>query len=287
MNLWSFLWVFVWCGMILCAKRGYSEEDRRFVIDRDVTFLSQDRSEKLDLYLPPDPKPGTTRPGIVVIHGGGWTVGDKSDPREKQIASVLANAGFVVASINYRLATRERPAWPTCLEDCRSAVDYLRRRAEELALDPGRIGAIGASAGGTMALLLGVDSQETGFKPVQTVVALYAISDLTEKPFESPMIFGVSRQQRPDLLRSVSPLFQIRRGFPPTLLFHGTADHVVPPGQSQRLADRLKEMNVVHELVLLKDAPHSFPILNQSNDLRDRIVNFFRQHLEHLTVEQQ
>lgn len=286
MNPWVVLWVLAWCGIILCAKRGYSEEDRRFVIDRDVAFLSQDRSEKLDLYLPPDPKPGTTRPGIVVIHGGGWTVGDKSDPREKQIASVLANAGFVVASINYRLATRETPAWPTCLEDCRSAVDYLRQRAEELALDPDRIGAIGASAGGTMALLLGIDSPETGFKSVQAIVAMYALSDLTQKPFESPMVFGVSREQRPDLVRVASPLFQIRRGFPPTLLIHGTADHVVPPEQSQRLADRLKEMNVVHELVLLRDVPHSFPIVNESNDLRDKVVRFFRQHLEPPTVPQ-
>lgn len=280
MNPSTILMVFALCWMMAGTVHGYSDEDQRFIIDRDVAFLPQHRPEKLDLYIPPDPKPGTTRPGIVLIHGGGWTVGDKSDPRERQIASVLANAGFVVASINYQLATRDKPAWPTCLDDCRSAVDYLRQRAADLAIDPDRIGAVGASAGGTMALLLGVDYPDTGFKKVQAIVALYAPSDLTQKPFESPLIFGVARDQRPDLLRSASPLFKVHHGFPPTLLIHGTADNVVSSEQSQGLADRLKEMNVVHELILLKDGPHSFPIFNESHDLRDKIIRFFRQYLQ-------
>ncbi len=267
--------------ILMSNPASFAEEEvRNFVVDRDVVYLAPDRKEKLDLYLPPDPKPGTRRGAIMVIHGGGWQVGDKADPREKQIATTLANAGYVVASINYQLATRDTPAWPTCLADCRAAVTYLRDHADELSIDPNRIGAIGGSAGGTMSLLIGVDAPDAKFKGINAVVALYPPTDLLNRQAETQIMFGASRTERPDLFRDASPVFHVTRDFPPTLLFHGTADATVSHEQSETLATKFKELGVPHELILLKDAPHTFRIKNESHDLREKIVSFFDKHLK-------
>lgn len=267
--------------ILMSNPASFAEDEvRNFVVDRDVVYLAPDRKEKLDLYLPPDPKPGTRRGAIVVIHGGGWQVGDKADPREKQIATTLANAGYVVASINYQLATRDTPAWPTCLADCRAAVTYLREHADELSIDPNRIGAIGGSAGGTMSLLIGVDAPDAKFKRINAVVALYPPTDLLNRQAESQIMFGASRAERPDLFRDASPVFHVTKSFPPTLLFHGTADATVSHEQSETLAAKFKELGVPHELILMKDAPHTFRIRNESHDLREKIVSFFDKRLK-------
>lgn len=271
-----------WSLALVCLMTTLTpaqEETRNYLVDRDLTFLSPDRPEKLDLYLPPDPKPGTKRPAVIVIHGGGWKLGDKADDRETQIAGTLANAGFVVVSINYQLAMRDKPAWPTCLDDCRAAVRWLREHAEEYAIDPDRLGAIGGSAGGSMSLLIALDEAKANFKRVQAVVALYPPTDLVNRKAENQLMFGHSREARPDLYRDASILVRVEAGFPPTLLIHGTADTTVPHDHSERLAARLKELGVPHELILVPDAPHTFPIKSDRIDLRAKVVEFFVKNL--------
>lgn len=256
------------------------DEERNFLVDRDVAFLPEGRAEKLDLYLPPDPKPGIKRAAIVVIHGGGWRLGDKADPREVQMAATLANAGYVVASVNYQLADRDKPSWPTCIQDCREAVAFLRKNADEYAINPDRIGAIGGSAGGNLSLLLGTPDPAQKVAPVQAVVALYAPTDLIARKNETQLMFGQSRTQRPDLYKEASPYHQATASFPPTLLIHGTADTVVEPAQSELMAKKLKELGIKHELILVPDAPHTFKLKDDAHDFRDKVLTFFARHLK-------
>lgn len=250
-------------------------EEERFTVTPDVAFLPAGREEKLDLYLPKDDG-AKRRPAVVVIHGGGWLVGDKADPRETQIAETLAYAGFVCVSINYQMATKDKPAFPTCMDDARAAVRFLTDNAEKYRIDVNRIGAIGGSAGGCMALLLGLKSDAV--PAVKAVVALYPPTDLTTHP-RNTMVFGHPFTTHPELYRAASPIHQVTRDFPPTLLIHGTADATVPHEQSKLLAARFVELGVRHELVLVEDAPHTFHIKSATRDLRARVIAFFRENL--------
>ena len=107
--------------------------------------------------------PVMPRPAIVVIHGGGWIEGDKSSfaSREHGVPGNIvdfAALGFVAVTINYRLAG-EAP-FPAALDDCKCAVRWLRAHAKDYHLDPEHIGAFGNSAGGHLALLLGMAGKD-------------------------------------------------------------------------------------------------------------------------------
>ena len=107
-----------------------------------------------DLYLPAGG--GSARSAVLLIHGGGWVVGSRAD--YELIAKSLAQAGMVAFSIDYRLAKAMNPVthWPAQLVDVQLAVRFLRAHAAEFGIDPARIGALGDSAGGHLAVFLGV-----------------------------------------------------------------------------------------------------------------------------------
>src|SRR5688572_14451668 len=155
-------------------------------IIQDVTYLQPTRAEKLDLYLPTDSTTATKRPAIVIIHGGGWVGGDKASPREFNIGTTLAKAGYVAASVNYHLGEKNR--WPTNLFDCKNAVRFLRKNADEYKIDADHIGVIGGSAGGHLALMVAYTSEVLDLAPptpypgisdkVSAVVDMYGITNL-------------------------------------------------------------------------------------------------------------
>ena len=121
---------------------------------------------RLDLAVPKGAG-GKPRPAVVVIHGGGWLEGDKSSFASRAHGTPgniedFAALGFVAATINYRLSG-EAP-FPAALEDCKCAVRWLRAHAAEYNLDPQRVGAYGNSAGGHLALLLGLVGKDAGLE---------------------------------------------------------------------------------------------------------------------------
>ena len=122
------------------------------VIERDVTYLAPGRKEKLDLYLPASRPKATRSPAVVIIHGGGWSGGDKASGREFNIGTTLAKAGYVCASVEYFKGAAGR--WPTNLYDCKNAVRFLRAHADRYQVDVDHVGVIGGSAGGHLALMV-------------------------------------------------------------------------------------------------------------------------------------
>ena len=254
----------------------------------DVAFLGDGRTEKADLYLPAELPKGQRAPAVVIIHGGGWSGGDKRAAREINIGTNLALNGYVGLSINYVLSTGGKGTWPQNLHDCKTAVRWLRKHADRLQINPDRIGVIGGSAGGHLAALLAVTGLDDGLDPagpygefscrVQCAVDLYGPADLLERG--DTKMLGKTRAEAPELYRAASPTTYADESAPPILILHGTADRTVDLKQSELLAAALKRAGARHEFVIIAGAPHTFHLQPKQRDLRPLVLGFFDAHLK-------
>ncbi len=206
---------------------------------------------------------GRPAPCVVVVHGGGWDSGDRT-----QLAGLnhwLARAGYAVAAISYRLAPQHR--WPAPREDLLAAVAWLKGKAGELGIDPGNFVLLGRSAGGQI-----VQATAYAFPDpaIRGIVALYAPSDLVfgyvntheNDMLKSPALMRQYLGGTPESARaayeSASALYLVKTGAPATLLLQGTIDALVWYRHSERLAAKLAEHRVPHVHVALPWATHAF-----------------------------
>lgn len=262
---------------------------------RDVTYCMADGIPlKMDIFLPV--ASGKPAPAVLYVHGGSWIGGDKF---EVGFASAeLTARGYLVASINYRLAPQYK--WPAQIEDAKCAVRYLRANATTLNLDPNRIAAWGSSAGGHLAALLGLTGPQAGFEGrggyseqssrVQAVIDMFGPTDLAAYSPDklavgiAEAVFGVRPGDPLGVLVKASPVTYVTRDAPPFLILQGDKDDIVPFGQSQTLYDRLRSAGANATLVTVKNAGHGFvPVGGVPNpniiEIRDIITNFLQQHL--------
>jgi len=258
-------------------------------IEKDVEYLGQDRPEKADLYFPDKLAPDQRCPAVVIIHGGGWVAGDKGAAREQNIGTNFARHGYIGMSINYLLATpaTKAPTWPQNLQDCLTAVRWLRKNADRLHVAPERIGAIGGSAGGHLAAMLAVTQPEDGLDPsgpypefscrVQCAIDMYGPMLWFEQR-DLPM-FRQTRAEAPDLYRAATPMTHVNGKTPPILILQGTEDKTVSPEDSHALDSALEKAGVEHQLVLVEGAGHSFHLEPKQKDLRPLVFEFLDKHL--------
>ncbi|MBC7543060.1 MAG: alpha/beta hydrolase, partial [Candidatus Sericytochromatia bacterium] len=136
---------------------------------------------KLDLYYPTTPT-YQPLPVVVFIHGGSWQAGDKGDIQfgsDGLILKELQARGFLIASVNYRLAPGA--LFPAPINDVRSAITYLQREAGTINLDPQRVAAWGSSAGGHLAAMVGLTASQGGGVTLKAVVDNFGPTDLTQE----------------------------------------------------------------------------------------------------------
>ena len=261
-------------------------------IVKDQTYLEPDRQEKFDLYTPSNLKENQKCPGIVIIHGGGWTNGDKGASREENIGTTLAGQGYVCISINYILF-KDQKTWPTNLHDCKKAVQFLRANAKKYNINPDKIAVIGGSAGGHLAAMVGVTGDVNELNPndlykdvsckVQAVVDLYGVNDfMTIKNLDDCIsnFLGTARDKDPQIWKYASPVTHISKNDPPFLIMHGTADTTVDIDQSIEFDKKLRSAGVDSKLVIVEGAPHTFHLQPQQKDLRPIVIEFFDKHLK-------
>jgi acetyl esterase/lipase len=251
----------------------------------------------LDLYAPRSPS-GRLAPAVLLIHGGGWRIGSKEG---SALAVNLASKGFVAASANYRLSG-EAP-FPAAIEDVKCAVRYLRANAAKYGIDPKRIGVVGSSAGGHLALLVATAHESAGLEGsggwdgvssrVSAVVSWFGPADFSVGPtaFErgkGPSIIaflGGTPEQRPQNYKTASPVTWVSEDDPPLLMLHGSEDTTVPFDQSVRMEKAYRKAGLDVELVKVENAGHNFtpvgnkPISPTMPEIMEKSVAFLRKHL--------
>jgi len=255
----------------------------------DVTYCTVDGVDlKMDLYYPSN---GTGPFAVTMyVHGGKWSKGDKAEGAGAIEIPELQEAGFLVVSVNYRLAPEYQ--FPAMIEDVKCAVRSLRAHADEYNLDPNRIGVWGGSAGGHLAALLGTANESAGFdvgeyleysSRVQAVVDMFGPADLTvqfEGGYESAS--PVFDDFDPAL---ASPVTYVSADDPPFLLLHGEKDTLVPIEQSEILLAALQSVGVRAQLVRVANANHAFKpdggqISPSRQEITQLVVAFFDETLK-------
>lgn len=220
---------------------------------------------KADFYSPAirNPKGDSF---VLVVHGGGWTGGKKEDMA--QICVELAKVGISSATVQYRLAPTHK--YPAQLDDVQAAVRFFRANKEKFGLKTEKMGAIGASAGGHLSLLLGfTDTRELESKDfagessrIQYVVNLFGPTDLrydfdkTIAGFLSMQVTGKQYDPMSKDTASFSPISFIDKKSAEVFTIHGEKDTLVPVMQAKRLDESLKKFEVKHEMRLIPGMGH-------------------------------
>jgi len=251
------------------AEKGKERISDIAEIRRDVNYapdapanLAGAERQRLDLYVPKrdpsaaaaDAKSAKPFPVVVWVHGGGWSMGDK---RPCPVAPLLVKEGFAVVSVNYRFT--DSAPFPAQIEDVKAAVRWVRASAAKHNLDPDRIGAWGASAGGHLVAHLGTSA---GIAEVEG-------ASLGNKD-QSSRVQAVGEKR--ELARQASPVTYVSEDDAPFLIMQGDKDPLVPTIQSQRLEKALKEAGVKVELVIVKGAGHGFAGKEHGERVRDFFV---------------
>jgi acetyl esterase/lipase len=230
-------------------------------------------------------------PAVLVLHGGAWFKGNRKSCLP--IILELARHGCVAVSANYRLAPKHR--YPAQIHDAKCAVRWLRANASRYRIDPERIAALGYSAGGHLACLLGTTAGQRELEgtgghaghssKVNLVVGYYPVTDLQALRItflHSLIVDRLLGKSGAVACSQASPITHADRRSAPTLLLHGTADLLVPHSQSRTFADKLRVAGAHVQLHTLKEAGHGFGSGPGAHDREaDRIaLEFLNRHFK-------
>lgn len=247
---------------------------------KDISYIEgdaaqADNAQKLDLYFPIK-TPEKSLPLIVHIHGGGWMGGSKSPCP----VAHMVNKGYIVASVEYRFSQKAK--FPAQIQDCQSAIRWLRAHREAYHIDPDHVGVVGGSAGGHLSALVGTSGGKNIFPKiggnddqsdkVQAVCDYFGPKNFTsvvQQVNDDPNVRNIFKFNTPsdpysELIGTnlsdkaktdaVSPIHYVSPDNPPILILHGTHDALVPYAQSEEFAAASKAQGVT---VLLQKLPGS------------------------------
>lgn len=238
----------------------------------NVEFIRRDgRGLCMDIFTPQGaPSP---RPGVLLYHGGGWVAGDRAG--ERALARFLASMGYTTATASYRLCAKSGPQFPAPIQDAVAALKFFRARAADYELDPARIAVGGESAGGHIALMVGLtqdaalltdDSLPGISTSVSAIINIYGPTDLTMLYHHGPWFIrelataflGGGPDEFADRYRQASPVTHVRRDAPPILTLQGDADFVVPYAQAALLHEAITRAGGSSTLVRVPGGSHGW-----------------------------
>ncbi len=276
-------------------------ETKSMYMVQNVTYCSSgDQKLLLDLYANQPLAPGSLRPIVVYIHGGGMIAGDKAeiDRAPAKVIAGLVENGFIVASVNYRLAPTYK--YPAMIQDVLCGVRFLKYYSSGIGGDQNKIGVFGDSVGGQLSALVGATSGVESFenspdvqiaganlgseqylkiptKP-QAVVGYY-IGDLPESPIARTIMQSMGQRWHnpidnkdypisdmmtmiygsdPTIMHKARPVNYVTANEPPFLIVQGDKDTLAPVQLAAPFYDKLKSYNNNAQFLIVKNAEHGF-----------------------------
>ncbi len=203
-------------------------------------------------------------PGILLVHGGAWKVGDPTQLRG--YGFLVGREGFTCVATEYRLSGEA--AWPAALHDVKTAIRWMRANAAQLAIDPDRIVIFGASSGAHLSLMAAMAAGEFEgdgghgevSSAVQGVVSLYGITRMDDCPKLADAVAAFLAGGGDAAIAESSPALRVRSALPPMLLFHSNRDELVPRRQTFELYEAMLGAGNVAELATFDGNPHAFDV---------------------------
>ena len=246
------------------------------ILERDITFATADGIDlKLDICRP---STGTGAfPALIYIPGAGWGFYPESSKANcARVISEAASRGYVAVAVEHRRLAfdwdtrKPKHRFPEQVHDVKCAVRWLRANSEKYHVDSERIGAVGSSSGGHLALMLALTDKSDGLEGdcgdmtyssrIQAAVSSAGITELVSCYSKDPVLMaaflGDSPEKIPDVYAKASPLTYVTKDDPPILLIHGDVDELVPLQQAELLDAKLTEVGVPHTLVIKKGYTH-------------------------------
>jgi len=268
-------------GAFLILTWPYSQinayADEPPILERDITFATADGIDlKLDLCRP---STGTGPfPALIYIYGGAWGYSGTSFSKAEcaRVITEAVSRGYVAVAVEHRRLAfdwetrKPKHRFPEQVYDVKCAVRWLRANSENYHVDSDRIGAVGFSSGGHLALMLALTDKSDGLEGdcgdmtyssrIQAAVSSAGSTELVSRYSQEPVLIaallGDSPEKIPDVYAKASPLTYVTKDDPPILLIHGDVDEQVSLQQAELLDAKLTEMGVPHTLVIKKGYLH-------------------------------
>jgi len=229
-----------------------------------------DAAEKMDIYLPAGRVAGSTKV-ILLIHGGAWSSGDKTDLSTLNTGMVITDTlktrfpDYAIFNINYRLSTGTTNLFPSQENDVKDALTYIYSKSADYAIGSKYV-FIGESAGAHLAMLQGY---KYGVPIIpKVIVSLFGPTDLTDM-YNNPagtnpsltqsvlaQTIGATPTSNAAIYTNSSPINYINSSSPPTIFFHGSTDPLVNPSQSLNAKNKLTSVGVTAQYVLYLGKGH-------------------------------
>lgn len=224
--------------------------------DRIVPFKETPQGElSLHIFNPSNHKVNKPKPAIVFFFGGGWNSGSPSQFYKQ--ADYLAGRGMVAIAADYRTKSKHNTDPRVCVMDAKSAIRWVRAHANELGIDPNRIAAGGGSAGGHLAAATATLSD---FNEPDDDIAISCEPQalILFNPVFNNSEGGYGYDRVKEFWQDFSPLHNLRKGTPPTTVFLGTQDKLIPVETAELYQSTMKANGDRCDLHLYEGQPHGF-----------------------------
>lgn len=269
--------------LLSCSKSDNNVTDPNAYKEMKNETYGPDASQNFDIYLPAGRSSTTTRV-MIVVHGGAWTSGDKSEMDAYVPLIKAKDASWAIVNMNYRLVSGNSNRHPAQINDIQRLLDTLEARKLKYNISS-TYALLGASAGAHLSMLYAYGYDASG--KIKAIGDIVGPADFTDTTYLNNPLFattatallGYTYTQNPALYREVSPAWRATSTSAPTIMFYGGVDPLIPNSQHVILKAKLDSLGVVNSFTLYPTEGHGWTGANLTDTI-DKLMEFLNQHVQ-------